>query len=458
MEFIDRIEEQERLHRQLDNGHSSFIVLYGRRRLGKSRLIRQVLTDRDVYYMAEKNEMAVQIALLQNAIASVYPAFAGMMFASWENLLTTFNQLCVLGTTLVLDEFPYLVKSCKSLTSTLQKLIDTRSLRFNLIICGSSQRMMQKMVLDASEPLYGRANERMVIKPIALRYWQAAFGLTARQAIEEYSVWGGVPRYWELREDERNFEQALERLVLDPNGILYDEPASLFMDEEGNNQLYASIMTALGNGFCQYSRLANAVGKKTTELSVPLKNLTEMAYIRKEVPFGESESKTKKTLYQIDDPFLSFYYSFIAPNKSLLAIGRTERVKSLLKAGLNTHIGRLWEHLCQIAVSGNTLFGHDWQLARRWWGKALNEKGEAEQLEFDVVAESTDRKHLLIGECKWTQADYAGRLLAELKRKASLAPFTKGKRITYVLFLREHPLENEEVNIVYPDEVVGNIV
>lgn len=458
MEFIDRIEEQERLRRQLGKEHSSFIVMYGRRRLGKSTLIRQVLLEKDVYYMAEKNEMAVQIALLQNTITSVYPAFTGMMFTSWENLLTTFNQLCEPGTTLVLDEFPYLVKSCKSLTSTLQKLIDTKSLRFNLIICGSSQRMMQKMVLDASEPLYGRANERMVIKPIALHYWKECFGLTARQAIEEYGVWGGVPRYWELREDESGFEQALDRLVLDPNGILYDEPASLFMDEEGNNQLYTSIMTALGNGFCQYSRLANAVGRKTTELSVPLKNLTEMVYIRKEVPFGESEDKTKKTLYQIDDPFLSFYYSFIAPNKSLLAIGRTERVKSVLQAGLNTHIGKLWEYLCQIAVSGNIFFGHDWQFARRWWGKALNEKGEAEQLEFDVVAESTDKKHLLIGECKWTKADYAGRLLAEVKRKASLAPFTKGKSIIYVLFLRERPLDNEEINIVYPEEVVEKIV
>ena len=108
-------------------------------------------------------------------------------------------------------------------------------------------------------------------------------------------------------------------------------------------------------------------------------------------------------------------------------------------------------------MSGNTLFGHDRQLARRWWEKALNEKGEAEQPEFDIVTESTDRKHLLIGWCKWTQANYVGHPLTELKRKASPAPFTKGKRITYALFLREHLLDNEEVHIVYPDEVIENI-
>lgn len=454
MDFVDRTDEQKRLRKQLDTPHPSFIVIYGRRRLGKSTLIRHVLTDKDVYYMAEKNEMAVQMTLLQNAIASIYPVFTGMRFNSWEGLLMTFNQLCENGTTLVLDEFPYLVNTCRSLPSTLQKLLDAKGLNFNLIICGSSQRMMQKMVLDASEPLYGRANERMALAPIGIGYWKEAFRLTAVQTIEEYSVWGGVPRYWELREDEDSFEDALMQLVLNPNGVLYDEPASLFMDEGGNHQLLASIMTALGNGHCQFSHLANAVGKKTTELSFPLKNLTEMAYIRKDVPFGEPEQKTKKTLYQIADPFMEFYYTFIAPNKSLLAIGRTERVKTIIHTQLNDHVGKLWDRLCRIAISGSNLYGHDWQMARRWWGKVLNGEGQPEQMEFDIVAESTDKKYLLVGECKWNQPDYASRLLAELKRKTSLAPFAKKHKIVYALFLREHPLDSEAVNILYPDDIV----
>lgn len=454
MDFVDRVDEQARLRRQLEKPHSSFIVIYGRRRLGKSTLIKQVLTDKDVYYMAEKNEMTVQILLLQNVIASIYPVFLGMSFDSWENLLMTFNQLCQKGTTLVLDEFPYLVSSCKSLPSTLQKMIDSKDLNFNLIICGSSQRMMQRLMLDASEPLYGRAHERMVLQPIGLGYWKQTFDLTAVQAIKEYGVWGGVPRYWELREDEDSFEDALRRLIFDSNGVLYDEPASLFMDEEGNTQLYASIMTALGRGFCQFSRLSDAVGRKTTELSTPLKNLTDMAYICKEVPFGESERKTKKTLYRIADPFLEFYYRFVAPNKSLIAIGRNERVKAMVDAQFNDHIGHLWERLCLLAVSGNVLFGHEWQMARRWWGKVINEKGESEQLEFDIVAESVDKKYLLIGECKWNKADYSSRLLAELQRKILLLPFAKKKKIVLCLFLREQPLDSGECNILYPDDVV----
>lgn len=456
MRFVDRIHESKRLRKQLDNtDYMSFIVIYGRRRLGKSTLIRQVLTEKDVYYMAEKNECAVQMALLQNAIAGIYPAFTGMTFDSWESLLLNFNQQCEYGMTLVLDEFPYLVKTTKSLPSTLQKLVDSKNLRFNLIICGSSQRMMQRMVLDASEPLYGRADERMVLNPIAINYWKEEFGLTAEQVIQEYSVWGGVPRYWELREHEESFDEALQQLVLDSNGVLYDEPASLFMDEEGNSQLFASIMTALGNGFSQFSNLASAVGKKTTELSTPLKHLAEMAYIVKEVPFGESESKTKKTLYRIADPFMEFYYKFIAPNKSLLAIGRTERVKSMIEARINEHAGLLWERLCRTAVSGNSLYGHDWKVAGRWWGKVLDEEGKPVQMEFDVVAESMDRKYLLVGECKWKKADYADRLMTELKYKTRLAPFVGKHKVVYVLFLRDHPLvEEEDIHVMLPEEVL----
>jgi len=454
MNFVDRKDEQSRLRRQMARSGGAFIVIYGRRRLGKSALIRQVLGDSDVYYMAEKSEMAVQQSLLQRVMADRCPAMQGMTFGSWESLLVTFNELCQPGCTLVLDEFPYLVRSCKSLPSTLQKLLDSKQLRFNLIVCGSSQRMMQRLVLDASEPLYGRADERMLLRPIAPVHWQRELQLSAAQAVEEYSVWGGVPRYWELREREDSFEEALRRLVLHPNGLLYDEPAALFMDMEGSNQLLASVMTALGAGFCQFSRLASAVGKKTTELSVPLKHLAEMAYVSKEVPFGEAEEKTKKTLYRIADPFMAFYYRFVVPNKSLLAMGRIDRVWALIQEQMPDHVGQHWETLCRQAVSGNTLCGHDWLLARRWWGKALNKQGEAEQIELDVVAESMDGKALLVGECKWNKADYSDRLLRELERKTRLLPFAKGKKVVPVLFLRERPLDAPAAPVFTPAEVM----
>lgn len=461
MKFIDRIEEQHILHKALDNKERKFIVVYGRRRLGKSTLIKRVLKENDVYYEAEKNEQAVQMSLLAHTVNASYPHFDAVQYLSWEGILMNFNLVCKENSTLVLDEFPFLVEKTPSLPSTLQRLLDSGELRFNLIICGSSQRMMQKIVLDSSEPLYGRAHEKINLQPIRLKYWHKAMKWNAVNSIEEFSVWGGVPRYWALREEYDDLTDAIDHLILDEHGVLYDEPAALFMDDISEIAPYASIMTALGNGNNRFSNVANAVGKKTTELSKPLNNLSNMGYIRKEVPFGENEKKTKKTIYRIDDPFMSFYYRFIAPNKSLLSLGRKQIVLDTIHTEMPEHVSFIWERLCQIAVSGNTLFGHTWNVARRWWGKVpIFDEGKKtpigyEDLEFDVVAEDFNNPStILVGECKWKSADYADRLLQQLKTKTQKAPFSQGKKIVYVLFLKEHPLVSADCSIMLPENVI----
>ena len=153
MDFIDRQKEIARLRRALESNKQRFIVVYGRRRLGKSTLIKKVLQDGDVYFEAALNEPQVEMQLLVNTIRMTYPGFADARYDSWESLLTHFNSVCDENATLCLDEFPYLVKKNPALPSILQRLLDSESLRFNLIICGSSQRMMEKIILDSSEPL-----------------------------------------------------------------------------------------------------------------------------------------------------------------------------------------------------------------------------------------------------------------------------------------------------------------
>lgn len=461
MEFVDREKELQRLNKVLSSDKKRFVVVYGRRRLGKSTLIKRALRENDVYYEAEKNEPGIQLSLLSKTISAVYPSFAGAKYDSWDSLLMAFNSVCAEGSALVLDEFPYLVQKSPSLPSTLQRLIDSGLQRFHLIICGSSQRMMQKIVIDRSEPLYGRADEMMCLSPISVKYWRDAMKLGAAQAIEEYSVWGGVPRYWVLREGYADFQSAIDGLVLDEHALLFDEPASLFMDEVSEIAPYSSIMTALGEGNQRFSHVADAVGKKTTELSKPLSNLIDMRYICKDVPFGESESKTKKTLYRIEDPFMAFYYRFIAPNRSLLALGRKEMVMKIIEQQMPDHVSHLWERLCQNAVSGNSLFGEDWMVARRWWGRVpVFEDGKKtpvgyEDLEFDVVAESIDKKTVFVGECKWASADYADRLLQKLHAKIAKAPFVKGRKVVCALFLREAPLDGMTDCIMLPEDVVA---
>lgn len=286
-------------------------------------------------------------------------------------------------------------------------------------------------------------------------------GLNAVSTIEEYSVWGGVPRYWTLREGYGSLPEAIEGLILDEHGILTGEPSALFMDEVTDIAPLQSIMTSLGHGNTRFSAVASAIGKKTTEISKPLSALMDMAYIRKEIPFGESEQKTKRTYYAIEDNFMSFYYTFIEPHRSILALGRTNFVMQKIDNGFAAYVGKVWEALCQTAVSGNTLLGHTWNMARRWWGKVpVYQDGRKtpsgfEDLEFDVVAEAADdRETILVGECKWKPADYADRLLAQLQSKAEKAPFAQGKKVVYALFLKETPLSEATCAVFYPDDVL----
>ena len=188
MEFVDRGKEQKRLKRAFESETKKFVVIYGRRRLGKSTLLKRVISDEDVYFEAGRQETQVQISLLAGTIANSYNGFDMPLYPTWESVLTAFNKVCRENIVLILDEFPYMVEKDSSLPSVLQNILDSGELRYNLVICGSSQRMMQHFVLDSADPLYGRAHEKMNLRPIRPQHWQEAMHLDAVSTIEEYSV------------------------------------------------------------------------------------------------------------------------------------------------------------------------------------------------------------------------------------------------------------------------------
>ena len=223
MEFVDRIEKQKRLQKALNGEKSAFVVVYGRRRLGKSTLIKKVLTSNDVYYIADQTERAHQISLLAKEIGMVIPDFDKVVYPDWEAILTALNHRTQERFSLCLDEFPYLVKSSPELPALLQRLIDSRSLKYNLIICGSSQQLMQGLILDGSAPLYGRADQMLKLSPIHIKYLQEVLHSDAVSTVEEYAIWGGVPRYWELRLQDDGLQESIAYNILNPLGTLYED-------------------------------------------------------------------------------------------------------------------------------------------------------------------------------------------------------------------------------------------
>ena len=442
MKFVDRIDEAARLKDALVREKSSLVVMYGRRRLGKSTLIKRVLSDNDVYFLADRSEGQHQRALLAKVIAQVFPDFDKLTYPDWESMFRAVNYRTDKRFTLCLDEFPYLVEQSSELPSVLQKLVDEKQLKYNLVLCGSSQNMMYGLFLDSTAPLYGRADEIMKLAPIRLPYIQEALSFDAMNAIEEYAVWGGVPRYWELRENQNSLNDALWRNILSVNGTLYEEPIKLFQDDVKDIVKTSTIMSYIGTGANRLSEIAARCNEPATNLSRPLKKLIDLGFLEKDVPFGIDEKNAKKSLYKIADPFMAFYYQFVVPNRSFIELGRRLPIEQALTAHFSEYVSMQWEKLCRDAVTGNLINRVVYGKAKRWWGSVINEDKKTEQVEFDVMAESLDKKYLLVGECKWTTQENGKQLTAALLRKANLLPFAQNYTIVPVLFLKNTPKDD----------------
>lgn len=448
MKFVNRIEEQHRLTRALNATAPSFVVVYGRRRLGKSTLLKKVLSPADVYYMADQTERSHQIELLANEIGLFIEGFERLIYPDWNTLFEALNFRTQERFTLCLDEFPYLAKSSPELPALLQKLIDTKSLRYNIILCGSSQQLMQGLVLDATSPLYGRADQILKLSPVQIPYLREAMACSAEEAIEEYAVWGGVPRYWEIRLQSSSLNQAIEYNLLNAQGLLFEEPYRLFMDDMRDIVQASTLLSFIGNGVNRLSEIAARANKPATSLSGPLDKLITLGYIRREIPFGESPRNSKKGLYKVSDPFMDFYFRFVVPNRSLIELGRRDAVMEFVMRHFNSYVSWHWEELCRRGVSGQVIMGQRYGLAMRWWGNI----SRSEQIEIDVVAESTDGKYLLVGECKWSDNENTGYLLKQLIEKAQKLPFLGNKEIVPVLFLKSN--KNSGENILLPHRVI----
>jgi len=453
MKFVDRIEETARLRDALSRKKSSLVVVYGRRRLGKSTLIKRVLSDRDVYFLADRSEGQHQRTLLAKVIAQVFSDFDKLTYPDWESMFRAVNYRADKRFTLCLDEFPYLVEQSPELPSVLQKIVDEKQLKYNLVLCGSSQNMMYGLFLDSTAPLYGRADEIMRLAPICLPYIQEALGLDATAAIEEYSVWGGVPRYWELRESRNSLDDALWHNILSVNGALYEEPIKLFQDDVKDIVKTSTIMSYIGTGANRLSEIAGRCDEPATNLSRPLKKLIDLGFLEKDVPFGIDEKNAKKSLYKIADPFMAFYYQFVVPNRSFIELNRRLPIDQALDTHFSEYVSMQWEKMCRDAVTGNLVNGVVYGKAKRWWGSVLNEAKKAEQVEFDVVAESIDKKYLLVGECKWTTQENGKQLTAELLRKAKLLPFANDYTIVPMLFLKSVP-KDDIGNALLPEHMI----
>lgn len=457
MDFLDRKEDMERLRTALSRERKQFVVIYGRRRIGKSTMVKRMLDFErgDIYFMADRTSEASQRQLFSMVVGLSVEGFELATYPDWRSLFVNLNNRLQHRITVCLDEFPYLVKSCPSLPSVLQNFLETVDRKFDLILCGSSQQLMQGLVLKKDEPLYGRADEIFRMKPIAPPYTMQAMDCTAEEAVEEYSVWGGVPRYWELRNDFNDLETAIESLLLNPGGTLYEEPTRLLHDEMRDTVQASTLLSFIGTGANKLSEIAARAEHPASDLTKPLANLRELGLVNRNVPFGVDVKKNKKSSYCISDPLLRFHYHFVQPYRSILELGRGGTVLDIFRSRKSHYVAHCWEELCRNYVSGNVIDGVVYNKASRWWGDIMNDDEKIMPVELDVVAESIDKRHLLIGECKWTDKEDAQLLKNRLDTILRHLPFKKRFQEVHVcLFLKKSPSNASGVRVFLPEDVM----
>ena len=405
MRFIDRADEMRRLNAVLAQP-GAFAAIWGRRRVGKTRLLIEWSQRHDgLYAAADPSAPAVQRRYLAGAVERRFPGFADVEYPDWRSFLLRLAREADRSGwpgPFVLDELPYLIAADATLTGVLQAWVDTVPGRPTLVVSGSSQRMMHGAILSAGAPLYGRAREAFAVRPLRPGYLAEPFPeAEGRGPLALYSLWGGMPRYWELAEAfGLDFENAVDTLVLDPAGPLHLEPDRLLLEEVPSATALRPLLDVIGAGAHRVSEIAGRLGRPASSMARPLAALTEMGLVRREMPFGSDPRSGKRSLYRIDDPFLRLWFRVVAPGRAALVQAPRETRLDYWRrhrAGLEA---QAWEELCRMAVpflhraeSALADLG-PWEPAQRYWRR--NEP------EYDVVARSVDGRRLLIGEAKST--------------------------------------------------------
>jgi AAA+ ATPase superfamily predicted ATPase len=443
MKFLDRADELGLLMALSRRREGGLAVVSGRRRVGKTRLLVEwVERTGGVYFVADQSSADLQRRYFVAALASKLAGLEGATFSDWRSL---FAALAVRARDarwrgpIVLDELPYLVVQSPELPSALQQFVDheAKDARLVVALAGSSQRMMQGIALDASAPLYGRARELFVMEPLPPQYIVDAFPRV--DPIEAWAAWGGIPRYWELATDQRGTTvQRVQRLVLDPLGPLHREPDHILIEEVPSALEVRPVLDAIGAGVHRVSEIAGRMGRAATSIARPLDRLVQMGLVRRDVPFGEPSSK--RALYRIADPFFGMWFRVVAPNRGPLATMSPAGRSALLARHWSHLVAAAWEQLCRDATPR---LG-DWFPGVRWW------HGNAP--EWDVVAESIDRRRLLVGEVKLR----ASQRDVDAFGDRPDPDFARGRSVERVMFVRDKKgLRRSGMHFVSAADVFG---
>ena len=443
--FIGRKKELESLEQLYETDKFEFAVIYGRRRVGKSTLIKEFCKDKkSIYYIGVEGGQKDNLAGFSASILSVVqPSLLQLTFQSYEQLFDYIDGIANEKIILAIDEYPYLAQGYEPLSSLIQKHIDEnwKDSKLKLILCGSSMSFMENQVLGYKSPLYGRRTaqykiERFKLHEIKEFHWN----FTYEELTKIYVITGGIGEYLSFIDDHLSVKENIIKLYLHPQGRMFEEPTNLLKQELREPRIYHSVLNAIAHSKNTLNEIAQQIGDTTSSCSYYLNSLLSLDIIGKEIPIGE-KSSTKKTTYYIKDSAFIFWYRFVYPYVSLIVQQNGEYVyNSFVEKNLNHYMGKVFERICmmyllQPSVIENAPFAYA-EVGRWWGGNPITKKQE----EIDICAMNSH--NILIGECKWHKDPIDMTVLSDLLKQGEL--FTQENKYYYLFSLsgyKENVLE-----------------
>lgn len=432
--FIGREKELNALDNLYSSDKFEFAVIYGRRRVGKTALINQFIGDKkSIYFMGVESNAKQNLENFSKSIIEYTSGIAAdTSFQSFQAALEYVFKLSESERLiLVIDEYPYVARSSKSLASTLQMLIDKYkdTSKMMLILCGSSMSYMEDNVLAYKSPLYGRRTAQMKILPFdfeeSCRYLK---NLSGEDKALIYGIVGGTPQYLIQMNDRLSVEDNIKNTYLNPISFLFEEPTNLLKQEVREPAIYTAIITAIATGASRMSEISTKVGEDTNVCTSYIKNLINLGIVQKESPYGEKNSR--KSIYSIEDNMFRFWYRFVLDNNSVIARGATDLVYKRIEPHLSDYMGKVFEEICKQYLWKLLLSGKcpvEFNSLGRWWG---NDPVEKQQTEIDIMGEQ-DKTTALFAECKWTNEKVDLGILETLIKRSRLFTYTD---LHYYLF------------------------
>lgn len=434
--FIGRERELKALNKLYGSSKFEFAVIYGRRRIGKTELIKQFLGDKKaIYFMGIESNAKLNLENFSKSILEFNTGIrADTSFSNFQAALEYVFQLAENERIiLAIDEYPYVARSSKSLASTLQLLIDKYkdTSKLMLILCGSSMSYMEDHVLSYKAPLYGRRTAQIKLLPFdfeeTCRYLA---NMSGEDKALMYGAVGGTPQYLLQVSDKLSVEENIKNTYLNPISFLYEEPTNLLKQEVREPAIYTAIITAIATGASRMADISTKVGEDTSVCTTYIKNLISLGIVQKETPYGEKASR--KTIYSIADNMFRFWYRFVLENNSIIARGADDLAYKRIEPYFTDYMGKVFEdisaqYLWKLLVTGKSPI--EFTSLGRWWG---NDPRTRSQTEIDIMGEQ-NKNSALFAECKWTNEKIDLGVLETLVQRSELFAY---KNVHLFLFAK----------------------